>query len=659
MFVNRDKGLRNKLRPQWAGIAGVTEATPTSEETVSGLFAGIKVNQTIRCALLAGTMLPAVAIAQTGMAADALSSAEGAIILAQAPAIDPATGKPLPKGAQPQPKAVQPQPKAVVQPQPNAVIQPQPKAVIQPQPKAVQGGPPPSPPPGGPPKGPLQGQQNIQQNIQQGAQTPPGQGAGPAPVPGAAPKVLQKQQTGVQQKGIQPLQGQQNIQQNIQQGAQTPPGQGAGPAPVPGAAPKVLQKQQTGVQQKGIQPLQGQQNIQQNIQQGAQTPPGQGAGPAPVPGAAPKVLQKQQIGVQQKGIQPVPGQQNVVPGGQPLPGQAAPAQALPGQVTPQPQIGALPKGPGGAQPLAATGNVDLLRTQRQERREAGGRVVIEEPGRRTIVREGNLTIIRHDETERFRLLGGGPPRLERRGAEQFTYIGRPGGVQIVNVTDANGRLLRRIRRGPDGREVVIIENRGPGLGVGLGVGFAAGVILGLAAPTILIPREQYIVDVSAAPPAMLYETLEAPPLVAIERPYSLDEIRYNVALRDRMRRIDIDSITFDTGSWEVTPEQQPRLQAVAEAILQVLSRNPNEVVMIEGHTDAVGNDVDNLSLSDRRAESVAVILTNVYQIPPENLVTQGYGEQFLKVPTPGPSRENRYVAARRITALLQGGVSNR
>src|SRR5712691_7699094 len=609
MFVNRDKGLRNKLRPQWAGIAGVTEATPTSEETVSGLFAGIKVNQTIRCALLAGTMLPAVAIAQTGMAADALSSAEGAIILAQAPAIDPATGKPLPKGAQPQPKAVQPQPKAVVQPQPNAVIQPQPKAVIQPQPKAVQGGPPPSPPPGGPPKGPLQGQQNIQQNIQQGAQTPPGQGAGPAPVPGAAPKVLQKQQTGVQQKGIQPLQGQQNIQQNIQQGAQTPPGQGAGPAPVPGAAPKVLQKQQ--------------------------------------------------IGVQQKGIQPVPGQQNVVPGGQPLPGQAAPAQALPGQVTPQPQIGALPKGPGGAQPLAATGNVDLLRTQRQERREAGGRVVIEEPGRRTIVREGNLTIIRHDETERFRLLGGGPPRLERRGAEQFTYIGRPGGVQIVNVTDANGRLLRRIRRGPDGREVVIIENRGPGLGVGLGVGFAAGVILGLAAPTILIPREQYIVDVSAAPPAMLYETLEAPPLVAIERPYSLDEIRYNVALRDRMRRIDIDSITFDTGSWEVTPEQQPRLQAVAEAILPRLARNPNEVVMIEGHTDAVGNDVDNLSLSDRRAESVAVILTNVYQIPPENLVTQGYGSQHLKIPTDGPSRENRYVAARRITALLQGGVSNR
>jgi OOP family OmpA-OmpF porin len=81
--------------------------------------------------------------------------------------------------------------------------------------------------------------------------------------------------------------------------------------------------------------------------------------------------------------------------------------------------------------------------------------------------------------------------------------------------------------------------------------------------------------------------------------------------------------------------------------------------LIEGHTDAVGNDVDNLSLSDRRAESVAVILTSVYQVPPENLVTQGYGPQFLKIPTDGPSRENRRVAARRITPLLNGGVASR
>ena len=74
--------------------------------------------------------------------------------------------------------------------------------------------------------------------------------------------------------------------------------------------------------------------------------------------------------------------------------------------------------------------------------------------------------------------------------------------------------------------------------------------------------------------------------------------------------------------------------------------------LIEGHTDAVGNDVDNLSLSDHRAESVAVLLTNQFGVPPENLTSQGYGRQFLKVQTPAPERANRRVAVRRITPLL-------
>jgi outer membrane protein OmpA-like peptidoglycan-associated protein len=64
--------------------------------------------------------------------------------------------------------------------------------------------------------------------------------------------------------------------------------------------------------------------------------------------------------------------------------------------------------------------------------------------------------------------------------------------------------------------------------------------------------------------------------------------------------------------------------------------------------------VDNLSLSDRRAESVALILTRTFEMPPENLTTQGYGAQQLKVPTSGPSRENRRVTVRRITPLLTG-----
>ena len=84
------------------------------------------------------------------------------------------------------------------------------------------------------------------------------------------------------------------------------------------------------------------------------------------------------------------------------------------------------------------------------------------------------------------------------------------------------------------------------------------------------------------------------------------------------------------------------------------SANPREVYLIEGHTDAVGSDVDNLSLSDRRAEAVAQVLTEQFQVPAENLTSQGYGEQYLKVPTDGPERVNRRVTMRRITPLLTG-----
>jgi hypothetical protein len=76
--------------------------------------------------------------------------------------------------------------------------------------------------------------------------------------------------------------------------------------------------------------------------------------------------------------------------------------------------------------------------------------------------------------------------------------------------------------------------------------------------------------------------------------------------------------------------------------------------MIEGHTDAVGSEEDNLTLSDRRAQSVAEILTVEYGVAPENLITQGYGEEQLKIPTDGPERLNRRITVRRIGPLLNG-----
>jgi outer membrane protein OmpA-like peptidoglycan-associated protein len=277
----------------------------------------------------------------------------------------------------------------------------------------------------------------------------------------------------------------------------------------------------------------------------------------------------------------------------------------------------------------------------------GNRIVIREPGRTIVRQDGRAIVIRND-LARLRLRSQGV-RVERRGNDTVTFINRPGGIRIANVVDARGRLIRRIRRDRFGREIVIIDNRRrPGVALGVLGAIAIGV------PVIALARNRYIVEADAAPPALLYDTLTAPPVEPLERAYSLDEIVATPNLRDRMPRIDLDTITFETGSWEVTPEEAAKLGPIADAIRRAIEQNPNEVYMIEGHTDAIGDEVDNLSLSDRRAEAVAIVLTEQFEIPPENLTTQGYGEQQLKVQTEAAERRNRRVTVRRITPLLTG-----
>jgi outer membrane protein OmpA-like peptidoglycan-associated protein len=95
------------------------------------------------------------------------------------------------------------------------------------------------------------------------------------------------------------------------------------------------------------------------------------------------------------------------------------------------------------------------------------------------------------------------------------------------------------------------------------------------------------------------------------------------------------------------------MQRLGDAIRAIIQADSGQVLLVEGHTDAVGSDLANLALSDRRAETVAEILTYYFGIPPENLVTQGYGEQFLKVPTLAAERENRRVVFRNITYLMR------
>ena len=193
--------------------------------------------------------------------------------------------------------------------------------------------------------------------------------------------------------------------------------------------------------------------------------------------------------------------------------------------------------------------ITQVRQERQESRE-GNRTFIRE-GDRTIVREGDRTIIRHNESGRF-AIGARNVHVERRGANTETIVERGNGVRIVTVTDSDGRLLRRYRRDAGGREVVIIDNS-----------FAPGAArcrcsCNWPPPIIRIPRERYILDAGRARPDDIYGCSWRRRSSVIDQPYTLDQVRFSAPLRDRMPRVDLD-VNFDTGSWQLSPDQVDRL----------------------------------------------------------------------------------------------------
>ena len=222
---------------------------------------------------------------------------------------------------------------------------------------------------------------------------------------------------------------------------------------------------------------------------------------------------------------------------------------------------------------------------------------------------------------------------------------RPDGTRVVTIRDGGGFIVRRYRVYPGNRVVMIYDNQPRWWNDG-------DLAVDVRPVRYTGPRERYIVEPSSAGVEAVYDTIVADPVDDIDRTYTLNQILVNASLRDYMPRIDLDTIRFPTGSSEIPEYQLDRLDEVGAAMEEAIKENPNEVYLIEGHTDATGSAIDNVTLSDERAVAVANALTDYYDIPPENLVTQGYGKQFLKVNTRGPNARNRRVAIRRITPLL-------
>ena len=261
---------------------------------------------------------------------------------------------------------------------------------------------------------------------------------------------------------------------------------------------------------------------------------------------------------------------------------------------------------------------------------SGDRVVVQQP-------DGSFKVLKNDDVLMFQP-GTDVKTYAYSDGSTRTVATRDNGIKIETVRAADGTVMRRTRILPDGREVVLFDDT-----------VVAQQVNVNELPQVTETRNT--INFQQSQTDELRAALEARP-ENIDRRFSLSQVRNINAVRELVPVISVDNINFETGSAVIRPEEAEDLAELGTLMRERIDANPGEVFLIEGHTDAVGSASYNLALSDRRAESVALALSEYFQVPPENLVVQGYGESDLKVRTGNAERANRRASVRNITALL-------
>ena len=119
---------------------------------------------------------------------------------------------------------------------------------------------------------------------------------------------------------------------------------------------------------------------------------------------------------------------------------------------------------------------------------------------------------------------------------------------------------------------------------------------------------------------------------------------------DRGMVLTVGDVLFAAGRAEVGPGAQRSIDKLAEFLRAYPKRN----VLIEGHTDNLGNEDFNVKLSQQRADAVRDLLT-ARGISPQRIRTKGYGPRFPVVDNDSAAgrQQNRRVEV----LVLNEGVS--
>lgn len=269
-----------------------------------------------------------------------------------------------------------------------------------------------------------------------------------------------------------------------------------------------------------------------------------------------------------------------------------------------------------------------------------GNKVVSNTGDRVVMDRGDGTyyLLKDDDTL-LRQPGSDVQTETFADGSTRTTVWREDGTRIVTIRDATGRTLRRALVYPDGTQTLLIDD-------------LSDQVQPVDLATLPRPRPGGLVVSTSDSDADLRAALYSSQAQEAGRSFSLQQIRDYAEVRALAPTIDVENITFETGSAAILPTEAEKLSELGAFMQRRIEQDRSEMFLIEGHTDAVGSAVSNLALSDRRAESLALALTEYFGVPPENMVVQGYGEGELRIDTDGDEPRNRRAVVRMISPLM-------